>query len=221
MVSDQQFSDLYSQWSSYLFAAAQRMSIPGKLDSEDQNAEAVELLWSYATETEHDLTSDDFRKEFKTRLWHRLTDNVRRMRAGRRDVTREINVDQMGSDGLAESDASYWTSGPESVHLSELSSEDDPADIVEAKDSLRVLYSLLDQRDASLLTEMLQPSDELLELQRQYLEERGWSSSPIPFHLFGRAVSMSYKQARLSLTRIRRAATVAFGREDLLSCAVA
>ena len=216
------FNQLCDDWAGLIHAAANRMAIPGRLDHDDLCQEAQMLLWEMVEEGDYPTDSSDFSKLYKTRLWHRMTDLVRRERTEGRDYRREIHADSNGFHaGRGDANVgSYWESNRETPGLFDRSTGEDPAAVVEAEDSLRHLRAALAKpTDRVLLSELLQPSEELQELHRAYLAAKGWQSGPIPIHLYGQACGLTYKQARGAMARIRQAAVTAFGRNDLVASA--
>lgn len=146
-------SEKIQEFNGVMLAASSRYEIPGVLDAEDLYQEALHILDMMFVSYDFSPDSDDFRKMFKTHLWHELSTLCQRENYQKRDWKSKISEQTSLEDGVG----SLWDVIPGDTL---------PADIyIEYKESasrveafLSDMNFILDEDGKVLFNELLDPS---------------------------------------------------------------
>lgn len=147
--------------------AARRYKIPGVLDADDLYQEGLIILNMMFSKYDFSPDSDDFRKLFKTELWHGLYKVLQRHKQSKRDFRKLVNQDysiyeQATDEELAAgSDIIPLAASPESQFFSR-------EDQTQVREFIEKLSERLDSETRIILSELLYP--------------REWSDIPPEFH---------------------------------------
>ena len=158
---------LAKEYKALIQNAAQRYTIEGKYDTEDAEQECITLLWEMLCDG-WDPTTVDFRKLYKTRMWHRLMDRTnwltRPCRDCRRNTTlyfyrgttvHDYECTTVDGEDLSRCDNPKYSSRNPKHYAAKWSPERDPADIAEEKDFIEVFMSKLEGEELQVFTAIL------------------------------------------------------------------
>jgi len=175
-------------------------------------------------EYDFDPESDDFRKMFKTELWHGLWKVLQKFKTQKRDWKRLVQKDYSDLESRAASDS--WASDPGDPDVGEeiLSGKLTPfqrletlEDISELDEFIDTLVHRLDDEARVLLSEILYPRswDEIpQEYKTNGTEDEYWRvPKKIPQHVIARMLGWPLIRVRRALSRIRKQAA-ALGEEQ-------
>lgn len=87
------FTEKRKEFSGLIRYAAKRYQIPGLLDKEDLQQEALIILDEFVKSDRFHPDTDDFRKMFKTTLWHGLSNVLRAHKTQKRDYRKKLHQD--------------------------------------------------------------------------------------------------------------------------------
>lgn len=160
------------EWEGLIKFASRRYSVPGVLDPEDLYQESLIILDNMFRKYDFEPDSDDFRKMFKTELWHGLWHVLQRTKASKRDWKRLVPKDY--SDMENES-----TCGDRDVAPGHVMSTDNPELAYAEKEAHEAVDKLID-----LLVERL--DDEAKVILNEMLHPRSWDDIPEEFKFTGR-----------------------------------
>lgn len=238
---DEVFLQKLQEFESLIRYASNRYHIPGVLDPEDLYQEGLLILdkvvtdelaneWVLASRRSGarihvDKLADrtaDFRKMFKTELWHGLWHVLQKFKTKKRDwrkleqndfsdINRSVSEDYPWDRSLTRS-ASVKAEDISSVGL-------DPEQIVELAEKLQevdsfldILINRLDDEARVVLHELLYPRswDEIPKVLRTngYDDEYWRVPKKIPQHVLARMLGWSLIRVRRAISRIRKQATV-------------
>lgn len=88
-----EFQQKLKEFNKLIRFASYRYRIPGVLDSEDLYQEGLLILSTMFTKYDFDSSSLDFRKMFKTELWHGLNKIMQKQKQKKRDYRKKANYD--------------------------------------------------------------------------------------------------------------------------------
>jgi len=192
--------------------AAFRYRIPGVLDSEDLYQEGLIILDKMFRKYNFHPDSDDFRKMFKTELWHGLWHVLQKYKQSKRDWRRVLNKDlstlELASDeesGNLHSDALHaFASSPED-HVRETQTNESLSLFLDT------LVARLDDEARVVLSELLYPrswSEIPEESKKNSSDDIYWRcpKKRIPRHILASILGFPKIRVRRAIKRIRSAA---------------
>lgn len=160
------FAARKAEYEGLLKYAAQRYSVPGVLDFDDVYQLSQTILLNFVTEQPPEILNspEDFRKLFKTALFHDLINEVNKTKAQCRDWRRQVSSTGSTSDGEEFSLLDLLPSGdadPEACYEQVESQE-------RANEFFLALANRLSDDGKLLLLELVNPRDVPAELRAQY-----------------------------------------------------
>lgn len=167
--------------------AAERMSIPGKLDVDEQEQNGRLLLLEVLTSTLNggiyqftDPFSVDFVKVFKTGLWWRLTQNLNSWKAQCRHHQKDVSANMR--DESTNEEFTLWDVDPE---ISRLSGIPMPDEVLESKEIIEEVKAQLPPKGQEFVDLLVDPTP-MKGLILEYMagKKRVHLGKGIPFHLY-------------------------------------
>jgi len=156
---DAEFAAILQEYIGLIKYAAKRYSVPGLLDKEDLVQEGMLILDQLLEDNEFDPTTPDFRRMFKTLLWHGLASKVSAFRAQKRDFRKLVYENDTDDEGGDTSGSWLVSSDPSPEQLS--------ASIADAEVLRNFLETLLARLD-----------DEAKGILQEILSEKSWEEIP-------------------------------------------
>lgn len=189
--------------------ASYRYSVPG-LDPDDMYQEALLILDKMLRKYDFDPDSSDFRKMFKTELWHGLWNVMHRYKVSKRSWKKVVHFDYHDLD----------TKGPldSRVSIEAVSSNSTPETHVIASQAnkeiekfIQTLTERLDDDAQRVLAEILNPKswDEIPEeFKENQFGDDYWRTpkKKVPLHVIAYMLDWSHIRVRRAMRRIRREA---------------
>jgi DNA-directed RNA polymerase specialized sigma24 family protein len=203
------FKKLERQWSRWILRMVNRFSVDNG-DAPDLYNDGLLILWQ--TAQEFDPSTPDFHKMLKTRIGHLFTDHVRHHLARKRSVkvtgrlfhsSEGKGLDFVGdpNNGLDSSVADVW---------SRMFSDD-----VETSDYVGKFFASLTDRERTLLGQLLEPADALVDLFQGTAYRR--RPAEIPLKLIAQYLEWTMREAKLTANAIRRKYSEFSGDDSLLA----
>jgi hypothetical protein len=217
-------TQVYNQWKGLIHKAACRYEVPGKYDYDDAVQEAVLIIWDLlgGGESKHawDHTGDEFRKVFKTVLFHKLCDSNRYWRTSKRNYRKEISLNRRMNQTNEDADPDFFST--KTGYVTACNQSDDPAAPVMFDELCRKMERALPEYARVLWQNMVSPSPKLCQAMDEYLVSREINyRHRVPIIVYSIALDIPYKVCRNALREIRKTYCEVFGRDDLKHLAVA
>lgn len=207
-----EFMDKLKEFDSLIRYAAHRCRIPGVLDPEDLYQEGLLILdRMFHDDYEYYLETDvDFRKMFKTELWHGLIKIINKHKAKRRDFKKVLNEDyidierkvQMREEGAPAVEAFQGNYDPEQAFF--VKEEADQVELFMDK-----LVERLDDDANVVLQELMYPTDweDIPEVFKWTATDGVYERMPkrVPLHIIAELLGWPHIKVRRAVKRIRKA----------------
>lgn len=192
------------EYESLMRYAARRYRIQGVLDPDDLYQEACVILYRMFLKYDFDENSVDFRKMFKTELWHGLSKVLHRFKTKKRDHTKPVrgNAETLENEGLV----SFCDQGHPSPEDQVIQNES----VAEVDKFLETLIMRLDDEALVVLYELLYPRS-WLDVPDSYkanvFDDKYWRApKKVPQHVVAGVLGLPLIRVRRTIKRIRREA---------------
>ncbi len=208
------FDDKLSKFKRLMRFAAWKYSIPGVLEQVDLYQEALVILNSvfrkYSTKDD-----SEFRKLFKTELWHGLSNVTRSYKCLKRDYRVSVPLENGGTE-----DGDQWGDQPACFQTAQVSPETElitKEDYEAAGELVDRVISVLDDDAVDVLGELLDPTPwaSIPDVFKTPLIDFGfgttYSRTPktVPRHVIADMLGMSLREVRLAKSRIAKEIVIA------------
>lgn len=201
-----QFNEKVQEYNRLIWYAARRYRIQGVLDPEDLYQEGLIILDKMFREYDFHPDSPDFRKMFKTELWHGLHHVLQRHKAEKRDHRNTVLGEDV-SELIESSEGDMWDrprpETPEQKIFAGL-------EIERVDEFIETLYQQLDWEAQVVLREIINPRswEEIPESCRTTKnDEPVWRKfKQIPQHVIANILDWPLIAVRRAIKRIRKTA---------------
>lgn len=192
-VREVQFEVLLKKFNSLIQFAAERMAIPGKIDSDDQYQEGCLVLKEVLDTTLNggvygfaDPNCNEFAAVFKTGLWWRLTQKLNAHKAKCRDVRKETSPYISSDEG---DEIALWDFDTEVCRMTSLFEM--PGSALEFKEVLGLINGRLPENGKKLVALFIDPTP-MKDLIEEYVKGRQRvPNKRIPLHLYRTYLGMT------------------------------